>query len=52
MAQATIHIDAPPEAVFETVADARSYAYWVLGSLQCARPTRRGPSAAAPSITP
>jgi uncharacterized protein YndB with AHSA1/START domain len=32
MAHNEIDIDAPPDAVFDVLADARSYAYWVVGS--------------------
>ena len=32
MAINEIHIDAPPERVFEVLADWRSYGYWVVGS--------------------
>ncbi len=32
MATNTTYIDAPPEAVWEVLADARSYAHWVVGS--------------------
>jgi uncharacterized protein YndB with AHSA1/START domain len=32
VARNTIHVDAPPEAVFEVLADPRLYANWVVGA--------------------
>src|SRR4051794_1841053 len=32
MARNEIHIDVPPERVFEVLADPESYGYWVVGS--------------------
>jgi len=32
MARNTIHVDAPPEAVFEVLADPRLYGSWVVGA--------------------
>ena len=32
MARNTIHVDAPPEAVFEVLADPRHYGNWVVGA--------------------
>ena len=32
MAENHAYIDAPPDAVFDVLADARSYAHWVVGS--------------------
>jgi uncharacterized protein YndB with AHSA1/START domain len=32
MARNTIHVDAPPEAVFEVLADPRLYGNWVVGA--------------------
>jgi uncharacterized protein YndB with AHSA1/START domain len=34
MARNTIHVDAPPDAVFDVLADPRFYGHWVVGASQ------------------
>ena len=34
MAENHVYVDAPPDAVFDVLSDAESYAYWVVGSSQ------------------
>jgi uncharacterized protein YndB with AHSA1/START domain len=44
MASNHVYIDAPPEAVWQVLADARSYAHWVVGSSQVRRVEGRWPA--------
>jgi uncharacterized protein YndB with AHSA1/START domain len=43
MARNTIHVDAPPEAVFEVLSDPRHYGNWVVGASTTRRVDGRWP---------
>jgi uncharacterized protein YndB with AHSA1/START domain len=47
MAHNEIHVDASPDAVFDVLADPRSYARWVVGSKQVRAADRDWPAAGA-----
>jgi uncharacterized protein YndB with AHSA1/START domain len=47
MAHNEIHVDATPDAVFDVLADPRSYARWVVGSKQIRAADRDWPAAGA-----